>query len=120
MATQLVLACGWNVSCPVKNREAMPSVSVHYADDDCPKVLSDKILQDTRKVISHHPISVALANLKNTKTGSPPLSPLCRLEKKHMASGSYGEAIEQLTLTQKMDSDQIFENGRSLRKLCDE
>ena len=113
------------------------------ADDDCPKILADKIVQGARKIVPHHPVSVVLANREyeawfiasatalqasgdfviTTREKIPAAEGLRDAKgwvKQHMPNRVYGETIEQLALTRQMDLEQACKNSRSFRKLCGE
>lgn len=117
------------------------------ADDDCPKELGIKILNNVVECIPHCSASVVLANREyeawfiasakslNGQHGfmlnSDEIENIEVIEaegprdakgwvKRHMETNSYSETIDQLEFTKIMDLQEAFDKSRSFRKLCSE
>ena len=110
------------------------------ADDDCPAILGQTLLERASAIAPHRPVSVVLANreyeswfiaaarsLDGHRTfelgEQPPADAELNRDakgwiKRQMRSRSYGETTDQPALTARMDISQAFERSRSFRKLC--
>lgn len=110
------------------------------ADDDCPAILGQSLLERASAIAPHRPVSVVLANreyeswfiaaarsLDGHRTfelgEQPPADAELNRDakgwiKRQMRSRSYGETTDQPALTARMDISQAFDGSRSFRKLC--
>ena len=126
-----------------KGRESGWILILLDADDDCPKALGEKILQQARQVVPYCAISVVLANCEieawfiaaaaslhgecGLAVGGKPLPDdpeTIRNAKgwlsEHMPNGSYKEVRDQPLLSRQMNLKQAWDRSRSFRKLCTE